>query len=478
LSTTSIDAPELRGRSLVLSLLLLAYTFSFIDRTIVAIIGQAIKADLKLTDTQLGLLGGLSFAILYTVMGIPLARIAERWNRVSLISISMLVWSAFTVACGYAQTFVQLLLYRVGVGVGEAGCSPPAHSLISDYFEPRRRGTALAIYALGVPLGSMFGAVAGGWIAQNLSWRLAFILVGLPGIAVAILIKLLMKNPPVSEARRAMPPFSMREESRQLGAVARHLFARWPVAHMVLGLTASSFATYGWGQFAPPYFIRTFGLDFAQVGLITGIIVGLSAGLGTLLGGIVGDWAARRDARWYALVPGIGSLLAAPLYIWAFLQPSWQGTALILLLPGVFAYAVLGPTYAVVQNTVGPTQRATATALLLFFINFIALGFGPPTVGWLIDRFAEFNFARPALHDALSSFGAWSAGLPGTGESFAALCPGGVHPSDAGLDVRCKASLALGTRQGILLSFLLYAWAGAHYLAATWGLRKLMRDAA
>src|SRR3984957_17933718 len=169
-------------KTLVLTFLLLAYTFNFIDRTIIATIGQAIKVDLKITDTQLGLLGGLSFAVLYTLLGIPIARLAERWNRVSIISLALVVWSGFTVACGFAGNFVSLLAMRVGVGVGEAGCSPPSHSLISDYFEPKRRASALAVYSFGIPLGAMISSIVGGWLARDFGWRVAFMAVGVPGL--------------------------------------------------------------------------------------------------------------------------------------------------------------------------------------------------------------------------------------------------------------------------------------------------------
>ena len=187
----------------MLALLVLAYTFNFIDRTIITTIGQAIKVDLKLTDTQLGLLGGLSFAILYTLMGVPIARLAERRSRVGIIAAAIAVWSVFTAACGLAGNFVQLLLLRVGVGVGEAGCSPPAHSLISDYFPPRRRASALSIYAFGIPLGTMLGAAAGGWLAKSYGWRVAFIVVGAAG----------------TDPRRRHPAAGPRAEARE-----RHLF--------------------------------------------------------------------------------------------------------------------------------------------------------------------------------------------------------------------------------------------------------------
>jgi MFS family permease len=271
-------------KTLVLAFLLLAYTFNFIDRTIIATIGQAIKVDLKITDTQLGLLGGLSFAVLYTLLGIPIARLAERWNRVSIISLALVVWSGFTVACGFAGNFISLLAMRVGVGVGEAGCSPPSHSLISDYFEPKRRASALSIYAFGIPLGSMIGAVAGGWLAKTYGWRVAFMVVGAPGLILALLVKLVVKEPPRGHSDPVerpvlpedVPPEAvaapaggwMWTEMKELGAVTRDLFSHWPVLNMVLGVTLTSVAGYGVGQFSSPYFIRAFALDYATVGLV------------------------------------------------------------------------------------------------------------------------------------------------------------------------------------------------------------------
>ena len=187
-------------KALVLGLLLSAYTFNFIDRTIISTIGPKIREDLHLNNTQLGALGGLYFALLYTVLGIPIARLAERFSRVWIITMALVVWSGFTALCGTAANFTTLAAYRFGVGVGEAGCSPPSHSLISDYFEPKKRATALSIYSFGIPLGAMIGAVAGGWLATAFSWRVAFVVVGLPGLLLAILVKLLMKEPPRGHA--------------------------------------------------------------------------------------------------------------------------------------------------------------------------------------------------------------------------------------------------------------------------------------
>jgi MFS family permease len=477
-------------KRLVLGFLLAAYTFNFIDRTIISTIGQAIKVDLKITDTQLGLLGGLSFAVLYTVLGIPIARLAERWNRVSIISLALVVWSGFTVACGFAGSFLSLLALRVGVGVGEAGCSPPSHSLISDYFEPRRRATALSIYAFGIPLGGMIGAVAGGWLAKSFGWRIAFMAVGAPGLILALLVKLLIKEPPrghsdpQQKVAAASPDMSLAtlaaHEIKELATVAANLFSHWPVTNMILGLTMASFAGYGIGQFSAPYFIRAFGLDYATVGLVFGLIGGFSSGLGTLAGGLVSDWASKHHERWYALTPAIGLAVAMPIYILAYRAPDWHLAALILLIPGLFHYTYLGPTFAVVQNVVETRRRATASAVMLLFVNIIALGGGPLFTGWMIDLFAQFNFTHPGQRHILPAlqgiFGSSAAGP----EHFAAQCPGGVAPKGSAppLAARCHGSLVSATRQGIVLSTIFYAWGAFHYLLGSFGLAKRLATVA
>ncbi|MCC7268231.1 MAG: MFS transporter [Caulobacteraceae bacterium] len=458
-------------KTTVLWLLVLAYTFNFIDRTIISTIGQAIKEDLKITDTQLGLLGGLAFALLYTTLGIPIARLAERRSRVNIITVAVVIWSGFTAACGMAHSFLQLLLLRVGVGVGEAGLSPPAHSLISDYYEPKKRASALSIYSIGIPLGSMFGAVAGGWIAQNLDWRAAFVIVGLPGLLVALLIKLFVKEPPRGHSDRELagplPDVEGEEVAPALAApppvweVAKRIFGKWSFFHMVAGITLASFAGYGTGQFAQPYFIRNFGLNYAEVGMIFGIIGGVSAGAGTLVGGFLTDWAGKRSTRWYALVPAIGLIVACPLYIICYTRDSWQLAAALLLIPGVFHYTYLGPTFGVIQNAVSLRMRATATALLFFVLNLIALGFGPPFCGWCIDMITTHLFAASNMGD------------------FITACPGGVAPkgASAALTEACHAASAQGTREGLVWNLLIYAWAGVHYLLAAISLPKDLEEA-
>jgi MFS family permease len=487
-------------KRLVLGLLVTAYTLNFIDRTIIATIGQAIKVDLKITDTQLGLLGGLYFALLYTLLGIPIARLAERYSRVNIIAIAVVVWSGFTALCGTATSFAQLALYRFGVGVGEAGCSPPAHSLISDYFEPRKRASALAVYSFGIPLGTMFGAVAGGWLAQAFSWRVAFLLVGLPGIFIALAIKLLMKEPPrghsepvarpkleedvtvevepaaAKAASPAAPPrASFKGEMSEIWAVVKILIGTPAIAHMVAGVTLASFAGYGVGQFAPPYFIRTYGLNYAEVGAIVGLVAGFSAGVGTVAGGFVADRLARRSERWYALTPAIGLAICTPLYLWAYHQPSWQLTVALLIAPGILHYVYLGPTFGVVQNMVDTRRRATATAILFFFLNLIALGGGPPVTGWLIDRMASFDFANPGVTSTWAAF----VGVFQSTPAFNSVCPGGLAPTGSGPELmqRCQATMALATRQGISVTLFFYLWATVHYFLGSVGLVKALATA-
>lgn len=485
--------PYARGyRSMVLGLLLAAYTVNFIDRTILSILGPAIRADLGLTSTQIGLLGGLYFALLYTVLGIPIARLAERFSRVNILALSLVVWSGFTALCGLAGNFAMLALCRFGVGVGEAGCSPPAHSLISDYFEPRKRASAMAVYGLGVPLGVMFGAVAGGWLAQTLGWRWAFVVVGAPGIILAVAFKLLVKEPERgradAEARQAaglprqplaLPaPLSFGHELREIGSVVRSLFGKWPVLHMVLGITLVSFGLYGSGQFAPQYFVAAFPIDLTAVGLIVGLAGGIGAGIGTLGGGFLADRLARKNPAWYALTPAIGLAVCTPLYILAYTRASWQTAALILLIPGLFHYTYLGPTFGVIQNSVDIRRRATATAVLLLFLNLIALAGGPPFTGWVIDQLAGVRFAGTEAGDVGALVSAWIAGGGGDAAAFAAACPGGVapHGSPAEAVQACRAALADGTRGGLVVTFLFYVWASAHYFLAAIGMARHLRE--
>ena len=465
IESDSVDAPtktrvySRRYLAWALGLLFLVYTSNFVDRTILSVLQQPIKEELKLTDAQLGLLGGFAFALLYSTLGIPIARLAERRSRKTIITASVLVWSAMTACCGLAQSYGTLFLFRVGVGVGEAGASPPAHSLIADYFPPKRRATALSIYSLGIPIGVLVGSVLGGLIAQRYGWRPAFAVVGLPGLVLALLTQLTLKEPPRGhseggEAVGAATPSFM--------AVVKQLAGRPSFLHVAAGASLTSFASYGIGAFAAPYFIRTFHLSLTQAGLVLGLISGVAAAVGTLGGGLVTDRAARRDVRWYVWTPAIGLVIATPLYIAGYLAPNWPLAVAILIFPPVFQYSYLGPSFGVMHNMVPPRMRATATALLFLAINFIGLGFGPTLVGLASDLFAAHQFA----------------GSPQIG-GFAFLCPGGKAALGASpaLSGACRSASAFGVRWAIVVCALVYLWAAAHYALAAKRLRQDMSPA-
>ncbi|HET9391439.1 MAG TPA: MFS transporter [Steroidobacteraceae bacterium] len=415
-----------RYKRLVTLLLMAVYAFNSMDRSIITIIGQPMKLDLRLSDTQLGVLSGTAFAALYAVGGIPMARLAERLNRVNLMAIALTVWSGLTALCGLATSFGQLLLTRVGVGFAESGCAPPAHSLISDYFPPDRRASALSVYSCGISLGYVLAAVAGGFVAQHLGWRAACAVVGLPGLALAVLLKVLVREP-AREGKIQTAP-SLRAELNELGQVGRSLLLDAPVLHMVLGVTIGGFAAYGFYAFLPPYFSRAFSLDYTTIGFIAAVTGGVAVGAGILAGGFIADRLASRSAHWYALVPALGTLSALPLYLLAMLQTSWPGAAWLLGCAGFFQYASLGPTFGVVQNAVDPSRRATATAVLYICLSVLALGGGPPFTGWVIDRF-----------------------------------------------VAAGAALPLATRRGLLVCLLFFAWASIHYFLAIRGIAQPLR---
>ena len=267
--------PESRGtnRSTILALLMLVYTFNFIDRMIIVTLGQAIKVDLQITDAQLGLLQGLAFAVFFTTLGIPLARLAERFSRVNIIAICLALWSGMTVLCGTAANYTQLFLYRMGVGVGEAGCSPPAHSLITDLYAPGSRATALSIYSLGIPLGMMFGAMAGGWIADELGWRQAFVIVGLPGVVLAVLFKMVVKEPPRGLADRRAPPTWPRRQPPLVRRRAPSCSARRHSCTCLLGATRNHIRRLRHRDFhAAVFSLAPLVSSYTQVGLIFGLI--------------------------------------------------------------------------------------------------------------------------------------------------------------------------------------------------------------
>jgi predicted MFS family arabinose efflux permease len=437
-------------RAYVLVVLVALYTSNFIDRTILGTLGQPIKEDLRLTDAQLGLLGGLAFGLLYSVLGLPVARLAEKRPRVAVISGALALWSAMTAACALAGNFGQLMAARIGVGIGEAGCIPPANSLLADYFPPEKRATAAGVFSLGIPLGALLGAVLGGLIAQAWGWRAAFALVGLPGLGLAALVKLTLREP----VRGGLDPVHHHAHAPPLTAVVRRLAAKPAFGHLAFAAALASFAGYGVSTFAVPFLQRGFGVTLLQASLVFGLVGALSAAVGVAAGGAAADLAGRRDRRWYVLIPAAGFILAAPLYMLAFLQGSLLRVGLFVVAPAVLQYLYLGPLYAVTANMVGPRSRATAAAILTLVINLIGLGLGPTLIGWASDLFAAHAYAglRP----------------------YALACPGGLPPPGAsGFAAEgCRTASFLGLQRALVASSAVYLWAGLHLILAARTVRQ------
>lgn len=374
-------------RALALTMLLLVYTFNFVDRQIFSILVPAIKAELSLTDTQLGVLGGLAFALLYSTLAIPLAWIADRTSRTWTITISLGVWSGFTALCGWAGNFAQLFGARLGVGVGEAGGVAPSYAVIADTFPPESRARALAVYSLGIPLGSAAGVLLGGYIATTVDWRAAFVVVGLAGVAIAPLFRLLVREPVRDRTLATTEPV------RRVFAILARKPSFWLLA---FGASASSMLGYGLAFWLPSLLKRSFHLELQDVSYFYGAILLLGGVPGVLLGGMIGDRFGTKDRAAYARAPAIAFVIAVPLFAAGILSSSVTAAFLFFLVPQALAYVWLAPVITAVQHLVPPHMRATASASFLFINNLIGLGAGSFALGALSDGLTR-RFGDEAL---------------------------------------------------------------------------------
>ena len=367
-----------------LGLLLVVYVVNFLDRQVVAILLQSIKRELDLSDTQLGAFSGIAFAFLYSILGVPIARFADRGVRRSLIALALFVWSGMTALQGLASSFLWLFAARVGVGIGEAGCSPPAHSMIADLFAPARRATALSIYALGIPIGGAIGLVGGAWLLETFDWRTALVVVGLPGLGLSLLVRLTLREP----TRGWWEGVRAAEAPPSLGEVARLLRRRRSFLHMALAGALHAFYGYGAGAFNPAFLERVHTLSPLEIGVWLGAIAATTGVAGTFLGGFASDRLSGRDLRWYAWLPGLGSLVAVPFVLLFYLWDDGREALALAALPAILAGLYLGPTFAMTQALVPPRMRAQAAAVLLLVLNLIGMGLGPQFVGVLSDLLA------------------------------------------------------------------------------------------
>ena len=365
----------------VLGVLVMVYVFNFVDRQILAILAESIKTDLDLSDTQLGLLSGVAFGIFYATLGIPIARLADRYSRVNIISICLAIWSLMTALSGVAQNFWHLLIARIGVGIGEAGGSPPSHSLIADYFPTNARASALGIYALGIPVGILFGNLAGGWINEFFGWRYAFLVVGIPGILLAILLKMTVKEPPRGYSEGKQPEI----EHVPFLQVLKTMWGYKSFRHLSLGAATQAFVGYGAIAWMPPFLIRTHDMSTGEVGTALGSIIGIAGGVGTFMGGFLADRLGKSDARWYMWLPGVGFLIAVPFSLGVYLVDGLSLALALYVMPALLVNLYTGPTFGMTQSLAPLAMRSAASALLLFIINIIGLVFGPTTVGFLSD---------------------------------------------------------------------------------------------
>ena len=390
-------AVTLGYRSYVLVVLVIVYTFNFIDRQIVGILAVPIKAELHLSDSQLGLMGGLAFALFYTFLGIPIARLADRISRTGIMTAALALWSLMTALCGFTQSFAQLFMARVGVGVGEAGGVAPAYSLICDYFPTKERARALSVYSFGIPIGAALGIVLGGYITSVVNWRMAFFIVGLAGLALTPLLKFTVREP-VRGALDPVPAAAARAPTLlEVMAVLARKASFWGLS---LGAASASMMGYGLFFWAPSFLVRSFHLTLLHASLGFGALVLVGGLIGIWFGGALADrYGAKRRAM-YAYIPAIAFLATLPFYAAGVLSTTLWISFAVLLVPTALGLAWLGPVLAAVQHLVPGNMRATASALFLFINNLIGIGLGTTLIG-VVSDLTRARFGSESLRYAI-----------------------------------------------------------------------------
>jgi MFS family permease len=430
-------------RAWLLFLMMAANVLNMADRQGLAAIAPAIKADLGLSDTQLGLVQGLGFAIFYTAMGLPLARLAESRSRVRIVAASVAIFAVMAAACGTARSFVQLLLCRVGVAIGDAGFGPPVGSLLGDHYPASRRATVTTIIWLGAPIGAVLGSTGGGWIAQSADWRVWFYVLAVPSFLLSALIWFTLREPrrglADGEARVAGPPPSMR-------AVLGFLWAKRSMRHVLIGAALGAITLNGTGQFIARFFVAAYGMGYAEAGRNLGLIGLVAMASGFALGGFGMERLGRTDRRWYALGPGIALIVSAPLLVASFSRGDIQSALPLLVASQIALFVFYTPTLAIAQNMVGSTMRASSAFLIAFVLGLVGTGLGPLLVGFLSDLYSHAAF----------------------GGNYQQVCTGLTAELPA-----CRAASAAGIRHALMTIPVFALWAGVHYCLAA---RNIVRD--
>lgn len=447
---------DVRTSSVVLGVLFIVYFISSVDRSIFGILAQPIKEELLLTDSQLGFLTGFAFSAVHLIFGFPMARVTDKGNRVSILSICIVLWSMMTALCGLCVNFIQLTLARMGVGIGEAACLPASHSLISDYYPPLRRTKALAIYGLGYPAGALIGMVVGGTVVDLWGWRAAFYVVGLLGLAIALLTWRVVKEPPRGRYDVPSEDDPTFTDPKSFKEVALTMWRSPVLFQMVLALTLVSMFTSPTSTFLGPYIVRKFPVSYTELGYIMAVTMMLPASISTIVGGIITQRLGSRDERWFMWFPGITLAIGSIPYVIALSQEQWPFLVAWMFFGALINATFLAPCYTVLHNTIPPGGRAKAVVILGLFMGLIGHSFGPLLAGIANDVIAAHLFGNFAP------------------EGFLAACPGGqaAAGAPAALDKACKGALVDATQWVMMASMLLTIWPAWHFFLAGRNMRR------
>lgn len=480
-------------RNYVLTVLLVIYILNFVDRSLLSVVARPLKAELGIGDTLFGLLTGFGFALLYTVLGLPIARIAETRNRVWIITVCVALWSLMTAACGLSREIVigslsigavwVLLACRIGVGIGEAGCTPPANSLIADYFPPAKRSVALGYYAMGVTLGTAFANLIGGPITDMFDWRTAFFVVGLPGVGVAILLRLTVKEPPRGYTD---PPGVAKAGHTPLAAAIRELLSKPSYWYVTIGATIAAFCGYAIASFQSLFLQRTFDLSAGEAAVYFNTPSSFASAAGTFVTGWLAARLLHRHPAAIAWLPGVGLLISVPIYWWAFTTENQLFCLIGLLAGGFIKYGYLAAQYTVGQGVVSLRVRATATAVLLFVVNLLGYGCGPLAAGFISDLYFRISLTKAdylgtltrsmcdAAQEATNAAGR-AAQTPLSSQAISGVLARLERPLTSEQFEFCNLANASSTEAAMLSVATLYALAGVFFLICA---RHYAKDAA